>query len=161
MMSDDCYGNKANLSDFATFGQQLDLAPFAVSAAIAIADAPFAELENQSRDLAALAAYGVLSKSEAADVAYFAALAGLGPGMVRYYGADAIQEIIATGFEMEDPKPVKPRRSYRTPESTEAAFWYVVSLNDEAYLTRWLADHPEDAPHLKMLLEDRCRPLSS
>jgi len=127
---------------------------------MAIADAPFAELENQSRDLSAMVAYGVLTKPEAVDVAYKAALAALGPGMVRYYGADAIQEIIAAGFEMPKPKPVKPRRYY-TSESTEAAFWYVVGLNDEVYLTRWLADHPQDALHLKTLLEDRCRPKNS
>jgi hypothetical protein len=37
---------------------------------------------------------------------------------------------------------------YRTARSTEAAFKYVCSLNDADYLTRWLANHPADAPEL-------------
>ena len=47
------------------------------------------------------------------------------------------------------------RRPYRTAESTVAAFWYVVSLNDLEYLKAWLADHPADAPTLLELLESK------
>jgi hypothetical protein len=138
---------------------RIDTTQLAISAAVAIAEAPFVELENQARDLAAMVACGFLTKQAAVDVAHTAALAAFGPGMVERHGADVIQEIIAAGFEMEEPKPepAKPR-PYKTPESTEHAFWYVVRLNDQAYLTRWLEDHPLDAPHLQKLLEDRCRP---
>jgi hypothetical protein len=45
------------------------------------------------------------------------------------------------------------RRPYRTAESTVAAFWYVISLNDLEYLKAWLANHPADAPTLLELLE--------
>jgi hypothetical protein len=44
-------------------------------------------------------------------------------------------------------KPNAPR-SYRTPQATVAAFWYVAALDDPDYLARWLAQHPADAPHL-------------
>jgi hypothetical protein len=137
---------------------KLDTTQLAISAAVAIAEAPFVELEHQSRELAAMAACGILPKPNAVDVAYTAALAAFGPGMVKRHGADAIQEIIAAGFEMEEPTPPAAQaRSYEPPESTVQAFWYVVSLNDEDYLTRWLADHPREALHLRKLLEDRCQ----
>src|SRR5271154_6697857 len=94
---------------------EIDTTQLAISAAVAIVEAPFVELENQSRDLAAIAACGFLAKRDAVDVAYTAALAAFGPGMARRYGADTIQEIIATGFAMEDPKPAKlSKPNYRT-----------------------------------------------
>jgi hypothetical protein len=42
---------------------------------------------------------------------------------------------------------------YRTAESTEAAFWFVVSLKDPARLSAWLRDHPRDTSFLLKLLE--------
>jgi hypothetical protein len=57
-------------------------------------------------------------------------------------------------WEAEDAKrppaqlaPIK-KKSYRTPQSTIDAFWYVMSLNDSDQLARWLANHPADAPEL-------------
>jgi hypothetical protein len=51
--------------------------------------------------------------------------------------------------------PVPSARPYRPAESTVAAFWYVVSLNDLEYLKAWLANHPADAPTLLKLLESK------
>jgi hypothetical protein len=138
---------------------KVDVRQLAIAAAVAVADAPFAELEHQSRELAAMAACGFLTKQDAVDVAHTAALAGFGPGMFYgYVNADAIQEIIAAGFKLEDPQapPAEPP-SYRTPQSTVDAFWYVVRLNDQAYLLQWLSEHPKDAAHLEKLLEEKCR----
>jgi hypothetical protein len=44
-------------------------------------------------------------------------------------------------------------RPYRTPQATADAFWYVVRLDDPEYLTRWLAQHPLDAPYLLNIWE--------
>jgi len=136
-----------------------DICQLTISAAVAIADAPFAELERQSRDLACLAACGFLAKQEAVDAAHNAAVAALGPGMVNRYGADSIQEIIVTGFRLEEQEreAAKPR-VYRTPEATVSAFWYVVGLNDPAHLKRWLAEHPQDSRYLQKLWEAKCHP---
>jgi len=82
---------------------KVDTKLMAITAAVAIANAPFAELEYQSRQLAELASCGILTKQAAVDVAYTAALAAFGPGMVQRHGGDAIQEIIAAGFELEEP----------------------------------------------------------
>ena len=164
----------------------IDMEQLTISAAVAIAEAPFVELENQSRDLATMAACGFLSKQDAVDVAYTASLAAIGGGTWYRHDPDAIQEIIASGFEMAqlDMQRSKKRdywlvsedgvasagelqrmqdgwarqrdSAHRTTRPTINAFWYVVGLGDEAYLTRWLADHPDDAPYLRKLLEDRC-----
>jgi hypothetical protein len=140
---------------------EIDPTQLCILAAVAIAEAPFVELENQSRDLAAMAACGFLAKQEAVDVAYTAALAAFGPGMVQRDGADTIQEIIATGFEMEESKSEPAKQPHRTPQGTIDAFWYVVRLNDEAYLARWLAEHSQDSCYLKSLLEAKCRRTSN
>jgi hypothetical protein len=66
----------------------------------------------------------------------------------------------------EAPPPVSVRnsdiatnpnapRSYRTPQSTIDAFWYVVGLDDLARLAAWLDDHPRDKPTLLKLLESK------
>jgi hypothetical protein len=60
----------------------------------------------------------------------------------------------------EQPQPaVKPARAvaqpYRTPQSTIDAFWYVVRLDNPDYLTRWLEQHPIDAPTLCKLWEGK------
>jgi hypothetical protein len=49
----------------------------------------------------------------------------------------------------------RPRRPepYEPKDSTIAAFWHVVRLNDGDYLRRWLARHPADAPHLLEIWE--------
>jgi hypothetical protein len=46
-----------------------------------------------------------------------------------------------------------PKRPYRTADSTVAAFWLVVGLNDPKRLKSWMRDHPHDAPTLLKLLE--------
>jgi hypothetical protein len=55
-----------------------------------------------------------------------------------------------TGETPPRPPAEPPRRHepYRSPESTMQAFWYVARLDDPDYLTRWLDQHPADAPHL-------------
>lgn len=75
---------------------EIDTRQLAISAAVAVADAPFAELENQSLRLMEFVACGLLSKQAAVDIAYAAAL---GSGMVRTWGNNVVQEIIAAGFE--------------------------------------------------------------
>jgi len=67
-------------------------------------------------------------------------------------------------WERDDPhdnwkhtgeQPAPPALPYRTPQSTIDAFWYVVCLDNPDYLTRWLAQHPLDAPALIKLWEGR------
>jgi hypothetical protein len=48
-----------------------------------------------------------------------------------------------------------PQRPYRTAASTIDAFWYLVGLRDPERLKTWLADHPQDAPTLHKLLENK------
>ena len=52
-------------------------------------------------------------------------------------------------------RPESLKAGYATPDSTEAAFWYVVSLENPARLRAWLADHPRDLPYLLKLLESK------
>jgi hypothetical protein len=136
---------------------EIDTTQLAFATAIAIAEAPFVELENQSRELAAMAACGFITKQDAVDIAYTASLAAIGGGTWYRHDPDSIQEIIAKGFEMEESKakPAEPR-AYHTPESTIDAFWYVVRNENDEYLARWLAEHPLDAPYLRKLAEERC-----
>jgi hypothetical protein len=65
---------------------------------------------------------------------------------------EEVAVILARLEAADDPSkrpPLVPRAEpYRTPQSTEAAFKYVCSLNDADYLARWLANHPADAPEL-------------
>jgi hypothetical protein len=104
-----------------------------------------------------MAACGFLPKQAAVEAAHTAALAAFGPAKVQRHGADAIQEIIAARFELQQPKHQPPELpSYRTPKATIDAFFYVVRLNDQAYLTRWLEDHPLDAPFLHKIWERKC-----
>lgn len=44
-------------------------------------------------------------------------------------------------------------RPYRTPQSTEDAFLYVVRNYEVDYIKRWLDDHPRDREHLIALWE--------
>jgi hypothetical protein len=101
-------------------------------------------------------------------------------GLVRDIGQDRVQEIIAAPFaryremaeaddgppqwftntimaEPDEPEPVKPaaKQPYRTPQATVDAFLYVVRLDDPEYLTRWLAQHPLDAPALYKFYEGK------
>jgi len=57
--------------------------------------------------------------------------------------------MLSLNAEHNDP----PRRHYSTPQSTVDAFLYVVRLGDADYLSRWLAQHPLDAPHLLKIWE--------
>jgi hypothetical protein len=47
-----------------------------------------------------------------------------------------------------EPEREAPKRSHRTPQSTIDAFWYVVRSGDTDRLTRWLEQHPANAPEL-------------
>jgi hypothetical protein len=76
--------------------------------------------------------------------------------------ADLIrQEEVAAIFArleaMDDPSKRLPPRSeaapYRPAQSTVAAFWHVVALDDLERLKAWLADRRDDAPFLLALLE--------
>lgn len=145
--------------------EHIDVTQIAITAAVAVADAPFAELEVQAARLAGMALDGFLSQQQAADIAR---TAGFAAGLVHRHGEDVVQEAIAWGFEralqpMEAP-PIAPakatpqlaKREYRTPESTIDAFWYVVRSGDKAALKAWLADRPKDAPTLRKLWEAKC-----
>jgi hypothetical protein len=72
---------------------------------------------------------------------------------------EEVAAILARMDAMDVPfNPTAPREPlpYRTPEATVNAFWYVVRLGDPEYLTRWLSQHPLDAPHLYRLWEAKC-----
>lgn len=136
---------------------RLDTTQLAITAAVAIVEAPFVEFENQARDLAAIAACGFLTKQTAVDVAYRAALAAFGPGMVQRQGANAIQEIIAEGFAVPPDNPQPPKqRPYHTAQSTIDAFWYVVRNESAEYLADWLDRHPKDDAFLRKLWRAKC-----
>jgi hypothetical protein len=102
-------------------------------------------------------------------------------GLVRELGQDRVQEIMAAPFaryrkmiepddgppdwfantimvEPNEPEPLKPaaKQTYHTPKSTIDAFMFVASLNDADHLTRWLAQHPLDAPELHKIWENKC-----
>ena len=67
-----------------------------------------------------------------------------------------VAEIMARMDATDLPLRLRASRdpeAYRTPQSTVDAFWYVVRLEDPEYLTRWLAQHPLDAPALQKLWE--------
>jgi hypothetical protein len=49
------------------------------------------------------------------------------------------------------------KQSYRTPQSTIDAFFYVAGLGDADYLLRWLAQHPLDAPYLRKIWSANAR----
>lgn len=53
------------------------------------------------------------------------------------------------------PRPADRPQSYRSPQATRDAFWYVVGLADPERLKAWLADHPRDARYLIKLLESK------
>jgi hypothetical protein len=129
---------------------------------------------------ALLFANGLLSLHEAVDeLQTYAEKSGL----VDRLGQDEVQRIMGVAFAAVDllpgpeepaadqispaqlssaaPDPretVAPRSpAYRTAASTIAAFRYVTGLDDADYLTRWLANHPADAPELfKIWKGKRC-----
>jgi hypothetical protein len=47
--------------------------------------------------------------------------------------------------------------SYRTPQATIDAFFYVAALGDADGLVRWLAQHPLDAPYLRKIWRANAR----
>jgi hypothetical protein len=49
--------------------------------------------------------------------------------------------------------PVAASQPYRTPQSVIDAFHVVVNLNDPEYLSKWFAQHPQDASFLCALWE--------
>jgi hypothetical protein len=90
--------------------------------------------------------------------------------LVHAIGQDAVQDILADAFAPyriiefsaleeiplvpeQPPRPAK--RPYSTADSTIAAFWFVVSLEDPAHLKAWLADHSRDASYLLELLDGK------
>jgi hypothetical protein len=64
-------------------------------------------------------------------------------------------------WEAEDssrPKPPAPSKpEYRTLRATQDAFFGWIVRHDEATQSRWLAEHPKDAPYLRKLWEERCK----
>jgi hypothetical protein len=66
---------------------------------------------------------------------------------------------ILARWEAEDAKrpsaaPVPAsKESHHTAQATIDAFLFVVRLGDADHLSRWLADHPLDAPHLLKIWE--------
>jgi hypothetical protein len=84
-------------------------------------------------------------------------------GLPDLHGQDEIQRIMARAFDGDAPAsdeipmaPEPPRRTYRTPQATVDAFFYVVRLDDTEYLARWLKQHPLDATHLHDLWKTKC-----
>jgi hypothetical protein len=55
----------------------------------------------------------------------------------------------------ETPLPARTR-SYRTPQSTIDAFFFVVRTKDAAGIAEWLARHPRDEQHLYKLWKQKC-----
>jgi hypothetical protein len=53
-------------------------------------------------------------------------------------------------------KPAASPRPYSTPQSTIDAFWHVAQNESPESLVEWLARHPQDAPFLRKLAEERC-----
>lgn len=135
-----------------------DIQQLAVKVAVSLADAPFADLEAWSTELAEMALDGFLTKQEASDIAFTAARAA---GLVHRHGLDAVQETISEGFNMAALAPIEappiapanppPKPEYRTPQSTIDAFWWTVRNEDTATLQRWIAEHPKDAAFLRDL----------
>jgi hypothetical protein len=67
--------------------------------------------------------------------------------------AGILERISAPIVSDDRPRDYVP--TYRTPQSTIDAFRYVVRLGDPGYFTRWLAQHPLDAPALYKLYEGK------
>src|SRR4051812_20876756 len=66
---------------------------------------------------------------------------------IRYDVAESLARIEA----MDRPAPRQPpprQPAYQPAASTIAAFWFVVQAEDPNRLSRWLAQHPLDAPQL-------------
>jgi hypothetical protein len=53
-------------------------------------------------------------------------------------------------------RPANKPRPYSTPDSTIAAFFYVIKTKDAAGIAAWLADHPRDETYLRKILEQKC-----
>ncbi len=51
------------------------------------------------------------------------------------------------------PMPAATPKPCHTPQATVDAFLYVLRLGDADYLSRWLAQHPGDAPYLLKIWE--------
>jgi len=127
---------------------------------------PFIEVFREQCELhARLHAKGLLSKPTAIDHLQWLAETW---HLVELHGQDAIQVIIAKPFSRiryelvsdEPPDDIEPPKHAGTAQSTIDAFWYVVGLNDEDRLASWLANHRQDAPYLRKLLEGQYQPKS-
>jgi len=66
-------------------------------------------------------------------------------------------------WEAEDENRLKSAEiskcKYRTPQATIDAFFGWIVRQDEPTQARWLAEHPQDAPYLRKLWEEKCNPL--
>ncbi len=84
-------------------------------------------------------------------------------GLIEEVGQDEVQRLIA-GLPAAETTPAEPRHepapvkkaAYRPPQATVDAFWFVVRNRSAHDLTKWLAAHPTDAPHLHKLWEQKC-----
>jgi hypothetical protein len=52
-------------------------------------------------------------------------------------------------------RPANKPRPYSTPDSTIAAFFYVIKTKDAAGIAAWLAAHPRDETYLRKILEQK------
>jgi hypothetical protein len=80
------------------------------------------------------------------------------PAEISEYEADYIRRIIAR-WEAADAAPRAAARDperYRTASCTVDAFFTVARSQPAEYLARWLAEHPQDAPHLHKLWIEKC-----
>jgi hypothetical protein len=142
-----------------------------MNAAVKITDAePVESLLEEFRECAADYAWfyrsGWLEKADAVDCAQRHAELW---GAVDLYGQDAVQAEMALAFMAVDlrhapedaplqpsPELEQPKRPCTPAPATVAAFWYAVHNESAEYLTRWLEQHPLDAPHLHTIWEKKC-----
>ena len=68
-----------------------------------------------------------------------------------------VAAILAAMPECPSIAPVdKPPEPYRPAQSTADAFFFVARSQPADYLGLWLAEHPQDAPHLHKLWIEKC-----
>lgn len=124
------------------------------------ADLTMFELTCEARAL--LHSVGRLDLHEAVDSLQREADEG---GLIEAVGQDMVQDAMSRAFHRAPSRahkaPSNPimeqiaRRPRAPAASTIDAFWYVVRLNNPERLKRWLKEHPDEAPHLRKLLEER------
>ena len=72
------------------------------------------------------------------------------------YGQRIIMQWEAADAARSLPAAAKAPDRYHPAASTVAAFFVVARSQSAEYLARWLAEHPQDAPHLHKLWIEKC-----